>query len=429
MQTKMRTKKFGTVGAIVLSAVLTLVMAAGCAGFKTWLEQDDLTDAIRAGSDELNKKIASGSKAAFLNFTSKSPELSEYIIEELINNGVNDGVFTVVDRQNLAAIQQEMDFQLSGEVSDSSAQSIGQKLGAQVIVSGSITLMGTSYNLRLRAISVESAAIVATYSKNFSYSALIRKLGGEAMQPAAVYPTSLVGTYYVDAADGKTVTLEFSKSDTLELLGKLSCAYNYSAATGRGTIYDPASNVRKTWGTFSLKTATGSMMTLVLDGKDVPMKQTDKSAATQSAAASPPRQDRDRPSRDAPAKGKNSGATLATITVQDKALNINQAGGGASASPSTANGAPKTPRALWSATPLTVTLNSASEGAVVSYFVDKDSNWDRSPDYKSLRTGRPVNIDLSGSGSISFGNEARVCIRVVSEDEQTTKYYRFNVGP
>ncbi|MDR3301247.1 MAG: hypothetical protein LBT01_01775 [Spirochaetaceae bacterium] len=90
------------------------------------------------------------------------------------------------------------------------------------------------------------------------------------------YPNSLVGAYYVDAADGKKVTLEFTKNDTLELLGKLTCVYDYNASTGKGTIYDPASKARKTWGTFSLSTASGSMMTLVLDGKDVPMKETDK---------------------------------------------------------------------------------------------------------------------------------------------------------
>ncbi|MDR3324770.1 MAG: CsgG/HfaB family protein [Spirochaetaceae bacterium] len=420
-------------GATALSAVLSLVMLSGCAGLKTWLEQDDLTDALRAGSDELNRKIAQGSKAAFLNFTSKSPELSEYIIEELINNSVTDGVFTVVDRQNLAAIQQEMDFQLSGDVSDASAQSIGQKLGAQVIVSGSIVLVGTNYSLRLRAISVETAAIVATYSKNISYSALIRKLGGEAMAPAAVYPASLVGSYYVDAADGKTVTLEFTRSDALELLGSLTCVYSYSGTSGKGNIFDPASSARKIWGTFSLTTATGSMMTLVLDGKDVPMRLADKPAArgagkAPAAAPAPARQERERPAaRDqASSRPQNSEATLASISVQGKTLNINPAGGSVTSSPSTANGAPKTPRPMWNAMPLVVALNSASAGAAISYFVDKDANWDASPAYKSLTADRTTNIDLS---AVSFGSNARVCIRVVSEDGKKTRYYRFEVGP
>jgi hypothetical protein len=50
---------------------------------------------------------------------------------------------------------------MSGEVSDESAQSIGKKLGAQLIVSGSLSSMGHLYRFRIRALSVESAAVEA----------------------------------------------------------------------------------------------------------------------------------------------------------------------------------------------------------------------------------------------------------------------------
>jgi TolB-like protein len=280
----------------MLALSLVFVTAfTGCKSVKAWAAQDDLTDAIRAASDVLKEKVP-GNKVAFLNVTSKSPDLSEHIIEELINNGVNDGVYTVVDRQNLSQIQQEMDFQLSGEVNDASAQSIGQKLGANVIVSGSITTVGSNYRFRVRAINVETAAILATYSKDISYSALINKLGGDAMKPAETsstapatgnYPASMAGTYYVDGADGKSVTMEFS-TDTLNLLDALTCIYSYDASTGKGVIYDPAaSGTSKTWGSFSLGTASGSMMTLTLDGSDTPMKLVDKNAPAPAPAAEP----------------------------------------------------------------------------------------------------------------------------------------------
>jgi len=42
----------------------------------------------------------------------------------------------VVDRQQLDLIRAELNFQMSGEVSDESAQSIGQMLGVQSIMSG-----------------------------------------------------------------------------------------------------------------------------------------------------------------------------------------------------------------------------------------------------------------------------------------------------
>jgi hypothetical protein len=81
------------------------------------------------------------------------------VLEELTARLVNSGKLMVVDRQNLDLIQQEMNFQYSGEVSDGSMQSIGQKLGAQSIVSGALSEVGGEYRLRFRTISVETAAI------------------------------------------------------------------------------------------------------------------------------------------------------------------------------------------------------------------------------------------------------------------------------
>ncbi len=127
---------------------------------------DPLDAAIREISDYLNERLEPDIKLVFLNFQSDSPTLSEYIIEGLIENTVNDNLFTVVDRQNLALIQQEMHFQLSGEVSDESAQAIGKLLGAQTIVSGAVSQMGNSYRMRVRAINVETAEIQGQLSRD-----------------------------------------------------------------------------------------------------------------------------------------------------------------------------------------------------------------------------------------------------------------------
>jgi WD40 repeat protein/TolB-like protein len=131
---------------------------------------DPLDIEIRATSDYLNGRLAKGIKIVFLNFQSNCPAVSEYIIDGLIENTVNDGFFKAVDRQNLTLIQQEMNFQLSGEVSDESAQEIGKLLGAQTIVSGAITPLGSSYRLRVRAISVQSAEIQGQFNRDINKS-------------------------------------------------------------------------------------------------------------------------------------------------------------------------------------------------------------------------------------------------------------------
>jgi TolB-like protein len=135
--------------------------------------------------------LPANTKVVVLNCTSKWPDLSDYIIEELIGYIVNERKLTVVDRQNLENIRREMDFQLSGAVSDETAQSIGKMLGAQTIISGSITAIGNTYRLRVRAISVETAQILGMQNVDVAQDSRIAALTGTAYTgPAAAAITA-----------------------------------------------------------------------------------------------------------------------------------------------------------------------------------------------------------------------------------------------
>jgi TolB-like protein len=131
-------------------------------------------------------RLPADTKVLVLNCTSKWPDLSDYIIEELIGYIVNEGKLAVVDRQNLETIRKEMDFQLSGEVSDETAQSIGKKLGAQTIMTGSITAIGNAYRLRVRAISVETAQILGMQNVDVVQDGRLAALTGTAYSGPAV---------------------------------------------------------------------------------------------------------------------------------------------------------------------------------------------------------------------------------------------------
>jgi len=76
----------------------------------------------------------------------------------------------------LEMIRQEINFQMSGDVSDSSAQQIGQMLGAQSIISGNIEDMGNFQRMRFRVIAVETAAVQAMTSHNVRNDALLANL-------------------------------------------------------------------------------------------------------------------------------------------------------------------------------------------------------------------------------------------------------------
>jgi TolB-like protein len=147
--------------------------------------------ALNNSTSYFSNILPANTKVVVLNCTSKWPDLSDYIIEELIGYIVNERKLTVVDRQNLENIRKEMNFQLSGDVSDETAQSIGKMLGAQTIISGSITAIGNAYRLRIRAISVETAQILGMQNVDVVQDSRIAALTGTAYTgPAVATPAS-----------------------------------------------------------------------------------------------------------------------------------------------------------------------------------------------------------------------------------------------
>ena len=114
----------------------------------------------------LMAKIPSKSKVAIVNVAASDPEVSEFIAGELEFIMVDNGL-TVIDRSELDRIRREQSFQMSGEVDDSQAVSIGKIAGANVILTGAVTGSGDLRRLRLRALSTETGQVLAAASEKF----------------------------------------------------------------------------------------------------------------------------------------------------------------------------------------------------------------------------------------------------------------------
>jgi TolB-like protein len=117
-----------------------------------------LNSAITVTAEQLAADLG-GKKVAVVAFVSGSEALSDYIIDELSRILVNSRAVTVVDRRELDLVREELEFNLSGEVSDESAQAVGKMLGAQAVISGTLTELRSSYRFSVKAINVESAAL------------------------------------------------------------------------------------------------------------------------------------------------------------------------------------------------------------------------------------------------------------------------------
>lgn len=166
---------------IAFSFLLILSFSFGCvsSGKTNSSGKDELELVIREATDYINGQVPKGNKLAILNITSGYQPLSGYIISELNANIVNDHIFNLVDRQQLDAIREEQNFQLSGEVDDNSAQALGKLLGAQTIITGSVGQIGKLWRIQLRALEVQTAKVQGQYNKNIVSVGIIADLTSE----------------------------------------------------------------------------------------------------------------------------------------------------------------------------------------------------------------------------------------------------------
>jgi len=129
---------------------------------------NDLNRVIREASNDLNNSLPQNSVIAFLDIYSTSKELSDYILDELVSNAIKDKNFTIADRNQIARIREEQEFQMSGEVADEQAVRIGRFSGAQYIVLGRVSPFGGKdmYRISIRALDVETATVISQFSIN-----------------------------------------------------------------------------------------------------------------------------------------------------------------------------------------------------------------------------------------------------------------------
>jgi len=143
----------------ITAIIISFFILVSCNTSPSASGTDELDLAIRDASDYLNDNIPKGSMIVILNIQSDSAALSDYIIDELIANAVNDKIFKVVDRKQLDLIRTEQQFQYSGEVDDNLALSIGKFFGAQTIVSGKVGQLDNRYRMSIRALEVQTAQV------------------------------------------------------------------------------------------------------------------------------------------------------------------------------------------------------------------------------------------------------------------------------
>ncbi|MDR2151148.1 MAG: penicillin-binding protein activator LpoB [Spirochaetaceae bacterium] len=130
---------------------------------------EELEFAINNISQSLQQQLPSGSTIAVLSMstTSQDTSLSAFILDELEFQMVNAKKFKVVDRKTVNQIKQEQQFQLSGDVDDEAAVSIGKMLGATIVITGTISTIGSKQRIITKALDVQTAEIISMFREEF----------------------------------------------------------------------------------------------------------------------------------------------------------------------------------------------------------------------------------------------------------------------
>ncbi|AEF86307.1 hypothetical protein TREPR_0995 [Treponema primitia ZAS-2] len=148
-------------------------------GFLAYAQQAMiLDDAILDAVDFFVSDLPSGSTIVVTNFEAENKELSDFIIQELLVAFSNTKRVKVVERSRLELLQSELNFNMSGSVSDETVQGIGRMMGAQILFSGSIGQYRDMYRMRVQAIVIETAEVIGIRTINIKYDPTLTGLLG-----------------------------------------------------------------------------------------------------------------------------------------------------------------------------------------------------------------------------------------------------------
>ena len=112
------------------------------------------------------QNIPQRSRLAIVGITATDPNEADFYVNELTMQFVNSKRFTVVDRSDIDKVLTEQNFQMSGMVDDDAFVSIGKFIGANVVITGSISGTGSQKRLIIKAIDVLTSEILAMVPVN-----------------------------------------------------------------------------------------------------------------------------------------------------------------------------------------------------------------------------------------------------------------------
>jgi hypothetical protein len=124
-------------------------------------------EAVNRASEKFINSLPENKTIAVTGVKSRDTETAAFITNMLQNRLVDAKKFTVVNREDLDAINSELQFQYSEDVDDASKVALGRRAGADIVIIGDISGSGNDRRLNLKAVDVEKNVILDSAMEPF----------------------------------------------------------------------------------------------------------------------------------------------------------------------------------------------------------------------------------------------------------------------
>lgn len=125
---------------------------------------ESIEGALARAANQVLRNVPRRSAIAIVYIIAHDQNTTDYLTGELEFIWVNEG-YVIIDRSQLDQIRHEQNLQMSGEVDDETAVSIGKFAGANIIVTGRVDGEGVLRRLRLRALDTQTARVLGVASE------------------------------------------------------------------------------------------------------------------------------------------------------------------------------------------------------------------------------------------------------------------------
>lgn len=203
--------------------IIMFSLMLSCISFSI-LAASDLEGGVKELAQQISKNMKDNNKnkIAVIEFSDLNDEIThfgQFLSEELITNLflVSPGQFEVVERRQLVKVLNEHDLGTSGLLDAEAMGKIGQILGVDAIVTGSVTDLGNNVKINARLISVSSAKIFAVAQTNVAKVGTVENLMKQMVVSNPNNQNKKSTTYESSGGvEKETKNAELSKSLTLD---------------------------------------------------------------------------------------------------------------------------------------------------------------------------------------------------------------------